>query len=56
MRQKNGPLNWKTMKWKSVLPKRKKKKEKKKERNEDSLRDIWDNIKCANICIIVVLE
>ena len=22
-------------------------------RNEDSLRDLWDNIKCTNICIIV---
>ena len=21
------------------------------ERNEDSLRDLWDNIKCTNICI-----
>ena len=21
-------------------------------RNEDSLRDLWDNIKCTNICII----
>ena len=25
-------------------------------RNEDSLRDIWDNIKCNNIHIIVVPE
>ena len=25
-------------------------------RTEDSLRDIWDNIKCANIRIIGVLE
>ena len=23
-------------------------------RNEDSLRDIWDNITCTNICIIGV--
>ena len=23
-------------------------------RNEDSLRDLWDNIKCTNICIIGV--
>ena len=29
-------------------------KEKKKKRNEDSLRDLWDNIKCNNIRIIVV--
>ena len=26
------------------------------ERNEDSLRDLWGNIKCTNICIIVVPE
>ena len=25
-------------------------------RNEYSLRDLWNNIKCTNICIIVVLE
>ena len=25
-------------------------------RNEDSLRDLWDNIKCTNICIIEVPE
>ena len=25
-------------------------------RNEDSLRDLWDNIKCANVCIIGVPE
>ena len=25
-------------------------------RNEDSLRDLWDNIKCSNICIIGVSE
>ena len=25
-------------------------------RNEDSLRDLWDNIKCNNICIIGVAE
>ena len=33
--------------------------EQKKERmkrNEDSLRDLWDNIKCTNICIIGVPE
>ena len=29
---------------------------KKKEWNEDSLRDLWDNIKCANIHIIGVPE
>ena len=25
-------------------------------RNEDSLRDLWDNIKCTNICVIGVPE
>ena len=31
-------------------------KEKRKKRNEDSLRDHWDNIKCTNIRIIGVPE
>ena len=31
-------------------------KEKSIKRIEDSLRDPWDNIKCANICIIGVPE
>ena len=31
-------------------------KEKRKKRNEDSLRDLWDNIKCTNIRIIGVPE
>ena len=30
--------------------------EKRMKRNEDSLRDLWDNIKHTNICIIAVLE
>ena len=30
--------------------------EKRMKRNEDSLRDIWDNIKCTNILIIGVPE
>ena len=29
---------------------------KKKKKNEDSLRDLWDNIKSTNICIIGVPE
>ena len=33
-----------------------KKKEKRMKKNEDSLRDLWDNIKCNNICIIGVPE
>ena len=31
-------------------------KEKRMNRNEDSLRDHWDNMKCKNICIIGVPE
>ena len=27
-----------------------------KKRNEDRLRDLWDNIKCINICIVEVPE
>ena len=30
--------------------------EKRMKKNEDSLRDAWDNIKHTNICIIVVPE
>ena len=32
------------------------KKENRMKRNEDSLRDLWDNIKGSNICIIGVPE
>ena len=32
------------------------KKEKRIKRNEDNLRDLWDNVKCLNIRIIGVLE
>ena len=31
-------------------------KEKRMKRNEDSLRDFWDNIKCTNICILGIPE
>ena len=31
-------------------------KEKRMQRNEDSLRDLWDNLKCNNICTIGVPE
>ena len=30
--------------------------EKRMEKNEDSLRELWDNNKCTNICIIGVPE
>ena len=29
---------------------------KRMKRNEDRLKDLWDNIKCTNICIIGALE
>ena len=32
------------------------KKKKRIKRNEDNLRDLWDNVKCPNIRIIEVLE
>ena len=32
------------------------KKEKRIKRNEDNLRDLWDNVKCPNIWIIAVPE
>ena len=32
------------------------KREKRLKRNEDSLRKLWDNVKCTNICIIGVPE
>ena len=28
----------------------------KRKRNEDSLKDLWDNIKCTNICTVGVPE
>ena len=34
----------------------KRKKEKRIKRNEDNLRDLWDNVKCLNIQIIGVPE
>ena len=44
---------WKTEWWKSLLQKRKKKRI---VRNEDSVRDLWDNIKYTLIHIIQVPE
>ena len=32
------------------------KREKRLKRNEESLRELWDNVKCTNICIIGVPE
>ena len=48
MIQRNGPVSWKTRVVEITAA------EQKKERNEDSLRDLWDNIKCTNIHIIAV--
>ena len=31
-------------------------KDKRMKRNEDSLSDLWDNIKCTNVCIVGVPE
>ena len=36
--------------------KQRQKKEKNIKRNEDNLRDLWDNVKCTNIRIIGVPE
>ena len=36
--------------------KHREKKEKRIKRNEDNLRDLWDNVKCPKIQIIVVPE
>ena len=35
---------------------RERKKEKRIKRNEDNLRDLWDNVKCPNIRIQLLLE
>ena len=51
MIQRNESANWMTEQWK--LPKLNRKKNFK---NEDSLRDLWDNIKHANIHIVGVSE
>ena len=45
-------MTWKREWWNSLQWD----KEKRKKRNEASLRDLWDNIKCMNILIIGVPE
>ena len=47
-------MTWRTEWWKSLTQNIEKRMKKKK--NEDRLRDLWDNIKCTNIHIIVVPE
>ena len=54
MRQRNGQVSWKTEWWKSLLQNRIKKKDEKK--NEDHLRDLWDNVKCTNVHIMGIPE
>ena len=52
-------MTWKTEWWKITAAKqiiRKNEKKKKKRGEEDSLRDLWDNIKSTNIQIIRVPE
>ena len=44
--QRNVSVSWKTQQWKSLKLNRNK--NKKKYRKEDSLRDLWDNIKCTD--------
>ena len=48
-------MTWRTEWWKSLPQNRIQKKERKK-KNEDSVRDLWDNINCTNIHIIGVPE
>ena len=50
----NKYVRWNT-EWLKLLP-WEKNKEKSMKRTEESLRDLWDNIKCTNICIIGVPE
>ena len=45
-------MTWRTEWWKSLPQNRIL--GKKKKRNEDTLRDLWDNTKCTNIHIITV--
>ena len=54
MKQKVESALWKTRQQKT--PTQNSKKEKEFLKDEDSLRDLWDNIKCNNICIIGVPE
>ena len=45
-------MSWRTESWKSLSQNI----EKRMQRNEDSLRELWDNIKHTNIRIIEVVE
>ena len=48
-------MSWK-IQWKIQITSDDQKKVKRMKRAEDSLRDLWDNIKCTNIQIIGVPE
>ena len=49
-------MRWKTEIEMVEINEAEKKKEKGIKRNEDNLRDLWDNVKCPNIRIIGVTE
>ena len=49
-------MRWKTEIEMVEINEAEKKKEKGIKRNEDNLRDLWDNVKCPNIRIIGVPE
>ena len=49
-------MRWKTEIEMVEINEAEKKKEKGIKRNEDNLRDLWDNVKCLNIPIIGVPE
>ena len=54
MRQKNRYMSWKKRAVEIIAMEQGK--EKRMKRNEDSLRELWDIIKCNNICIIGLPE
>ena len=51
MIQRSGSTSWKTV---AEITEAEQKKEKRIKRNEDSLRDLWDNIKHRNIGVLGV--
>ena len=42
--------------WNSIREAKRKEKKRKKKKSEDSLRNLWDNMKRTNICIIKLPE
>ena len=47
-------MTWRTEWWKITVAEQNI--QKRIQRNKDSLRDLWDNIKCTNVCMIGVPE